>query len=269
MSSGTVLLYKKGINGHLALAYSKAISYGLFSFNELKEGKYIMYAIPDFINSKKYLATYYVNKLHWSEADAIDLKGNLSNLTIQMVSKKSSITGCGSINGVVSPETFEFTLKSATEVPLNVFLFSEDGEAMDAVIPVTDGNYTFDGLPYGTYKLSYEYPNISTNGTQVTLSASSPKAYLIGQDLASVNSVNQENNVIVYKVSDDQIAIRLSQGGIYNASIIGITGNMLSNSLIEFEANTPQIITLGQVPSGIYLIKLQNNTQTLVKKIMK
>jgi DNA mismatch repair ATPase MutL len=91
-----------------------------------------------------------------------------------------------------------------------------------------------------------------------------------GQVETSVNEVddNSQIKMLVYVIPQDQIAIRLNRDGLYTVSIFDISGTMLVNTRIHFEANTNQTVPLQEIPSEILIIKLQNNTNTIVEKIM-
>jgi PKD repeat protein len=279
LSSGIIVLYQKSATGRLVLADANIITNGLFRFNQVKAGKYIIYAIPDVYNASKYLSTYYVDKLHWENADVINLKSNAQGLTLQMASIKLLQPGVCQIGGsvvytgaVASTSSNQAVLKSAEQISYTVYLFTESGEIINGVTPNASGNFTFGNLPYGTYKLAFEYPNLSNNEKVVSLSLEAPQAnnlqFVVDQSALSVRSLDAENNIIVYKVSSDQIAIRISQNGKYMVSLMDITGHTLLNKQMEFEKNTDQLMSIGTVPTGVYILKLENNSTSFIKKIM-
>jgi PKD repeat protein len=279
LSSGIVVLYQKNSNGRFILKDAKVVTDGLFKFEQLDPAKYIMYAIPDITNSSKYLPTYYVNKIHWSNADVIDLKSNAQGLTLQMIAIKVLSGGAGSISGKVLSAGYvasqsESTLKSASQITYNVCLYTESGEIISSVAPDLNGNFTFDGLPYGKYSLNVEYPNLESSNMTVNLSPTSPTAsgvqFTVDQIAMAVKAVEDGNGVTIYRTSASQIAVRVSEAGKYNISIVNITGSVLANaSVLVFEANEEKIIDIGSVPSGMYLIKVQNGKDVHVKKIVK
>jgi hypothetical protein len=48
-----------------------------------------------------------------------------------------------------------------------------------------------------------------------------------------------------------------------------MTGRVILNGQIDFESNTDKIISIGALPNGIYLIKLQNNANIITEKIFR
>ena len=279
LSSGIIVLYKKNTSGRFILSGANIITNGLFRFEQLKTGKYIIYAIPDIYNSNKYLPTYYVNKPHWADAQIIDLTNNANGLTLQLVSVKNLEPGTCKIAGKVlysgtNAQAEQTALKSAMPgQSYPIILFTESGTVITSVTPDESGNFTFESLPYGNYIVRIEFPNITSSDLIVNLSPESPEKnnlqFEINENALSVSSLSKEVDITVYHVSAEQIAVRLNKGGKYNLSIIDITGSILVNSLIDFEANADKTITIGSIPKGIYILKLQNNANTLIKKILR
>jgi hypothetical protein len=275
LPQGIIVLYKKATSGFFMLADANIISNGLFSFEQLSTGKYMIYAMPHIYYTDKYLPTYYVNKLHWADAQIINLNSNAYGLTLQMVSVNSLETGpCKIIGKVVytgTAQAEQTALKSATSVSYPVILYTGSGAVITSVTPDESGNFTFENLPYGNYIVRIEYPNITSDDLTVNLSPESPEAsnleFVIDASAMSVSSLSKETDMIVYNVSAGQIAVRLSKGGKYNVSIIDITGRtLLMNSQTNFEPNIDKTITIGAIPKGMYILKLQNNANTIIRK---
>jgi len=268
---GTIVLFKKASNGKYSVAGSKAILNGIFRFDKLKKGQYILYAKPDKYYANKYFPTYYVSKLHWSDAQIINLNNSAAGLTLKLISTKSIDKGGCKINGNIA--FAGSALKSSTVDSCQVYLLTESGAALSAVTPDESGNFTFPELPYGNYIVTVEYYNLDGSETAVYLSPEAPDAnnlqFEIDADALSVNALSKETDIIVHNVSDGQIAIRLSKGGIYTVSLINMTGSIVMNSQINIEANTEKTISIGNLPKGIYILKLQNNLNTLIKKILR
>jgi uncharacterized protein (TIGR02145 family) len=277
LKQGVIVLYKKAINGLFKIANANIISDGSFNFGQLSAGSYIIYVLPDIYYSNKYLPTYYVNKLHWADAQVINLSNNLYGLKLQLVSAYTIATGPGKISGTVTSTGAAFVeqsaLKSAASYSYPVNLIGESGETLLSTTPDELGNFAFDNLPYGKYSVNIEYPNISNQNLTVNLSPESPVAtdlkIVIDESATSVNSLTKEAKAVIYNVSTDQIAVGLNNGGKYNMSLISMTGRVILNGQIDFESNTDKIISIGSLPNGIYLIKLQNNASIITEKIFR
>jgi PKD repeat protein len=279
LSSGIIVLYKKNSMGRFILKDANVITDGVFKFEHLDAGKYIVCAIPDINNSGIYLPTYYVSSLHWATANVIDLKSNAQGLTLKMIGVKSFGIGSGSISGNVIDNTYdtysaESNLKSVTQITYNVYLYSESGEVISAVTPDASGKFNFESLPYGNYSLNVEYPNLESSNMTVSLTPATPTAnnvqFRVDHNALSVNPVKDANEITVYYVSAGEVAVRVREAGKYSVSVVSITGSTLyHNSDVNFDANVDKIIDLSGIPSGTYLLKLQNNKGVLVKKLAK
>lgn len=277
LKSGIIVLYKKATSGLFKIVAANVISNGTFNFGQLSAGKYIIYAMPDIYNSTKYLPTYYVNKVHWADAQVINLNSNAYGLKLKLVSAYTITTGPGKISGTVTSTgaalVEKSALKSAASYSYPVNLIGESGETLLSTTPDELGNFAFDNLPYGKYSVNIEYPNISNQNLTVNLSPESPVAtdlnIVIDESATSVNSLTKEAKAVIYNVSTDQIAVRLNAGGKYNMSLISMTGRVILNGQIDFESNTDKIISIGSLPNGIYLIKLQNNANIITEKIFR
>ena len=274
LPQGIIVLYKKADNGYFNLVDANIVSNGLFSFDHLSTGKYLLYAIPDMYSTGKYLPTYYVNKVHWADAQIIDLKSNVYGLTLQMVSVKSLIGPAKTSGKIVYTGAVEQkSLKSGLAVTFQVNLYTESESIITSVTPDASGNFAFESLPYGKYIVRVEYPNLIADDLIVNLTPEAPEAnnleIVINNNITSVSSLSQSNKIIVYNVSTDQIAVRLTTSGKYVVSLTDISGQVIMNNQVDFEANTDKIISTGSLSTGIYILKLQNKDNTIVKKLLK
>lgn len=105
LSEGTVLLFQRNTDSTFtALKYQK-IENGLYKFDSLSLGKYLLYAIPYFNLNVNYfpvyLPTYFGNSIHWQDASIINLTTNADDIDIHLLSDTSKIIGNGKISGHV------------------------------------------------------------------------------------------------------------------------------------------------------------------------
>jgi PKD repeat protein len=277
LPQGVIVLYKK-VNYLYMIEDAAVISNGAFNFTDLSKGKYILYAMPHAYYSSLYYPTYYVNKLRWTEAQVIDLNSNVYGLTLKMVSTKSFDKGvCSIIGNVEFIGTLELSNKvaksAAADVSCLVYLLTGSGTALNVTSLDSSGNFTFSELPFGDYTVAIDYANYKSSDTKVSLSPQSSVAndlkFVIDANALAVKSISKESEVIAYNVSDNQIAVRINKGGKYKVSLINVSGRELLNKTIDFEANADKTITVGTMSDGIYILKLQNSTNTFVKKIQR
>jgi hypothetical protein len=279
LSQGVIVLYKKLANGLFSIQDANVVNNGAFSFENIEKGKYILFVTPHMALSNKYLPTYYVNKLHWNDAYIINLNSNIGGLTLKMVTPKKLDKGVCKISGVVTDNTDKTTSKSVSlksvlaGLSVPVYLYSQSGEAIAMTMTDENNAFEFSELPYGTYNLKIEYINVADNKTAVNLSTDVPEVkdlvFNIESNALSVKKLVQDTEFSVRNVTDEKIAISINQTGTYTVSVISLSGKLIVNCKTQFESNTEKEITVGNLPMGIYIIKLQNNIGSLTKKIVK
>jgi hypothetical protein len=79
---------------------------------------------------------------------------------------------------------------------------------------------------------------------------------------------NSKLNMMVYENAQGQLVIRINKEGLYTVSIIDMSGTILMDKSIYFEANSDQTIPIGDIPDEVFLVKLQNTTNVIVKKVL-
>ena len=279
LPQGIIVLYKKADNGFFMLHDANIVNNGIFSFNQLNTGKYILYAMPHMYLTDKYYPTYYVNKLHWANAYVIDLHSDIGGLTLQMVSTRMLERGNGRISGTVvniinqTGQLKNTRLKDIiNEVSTPVYLYSPSGEVLDMSLIDESNAFSFEALPYGTYVLEIESLNLPSYKIAVTLSPETPEISDVLFDLNNPVGMKdniQVSNLTVRSFDENSIGITITQGGGYNLTITNLSGKILFAREINIEANIENIISVGSIPGGIYILKLQNTANMEVVKFLK
>jgi PKD repeat protein len=278
LPQGIMVLYKKADNGFFMLHDANLINNGLFSFSGLNAGKYVLYAMPHMYLSEKYFPTYYVNKLHWANAQIIDLNSNIGGLTLKMVSTRILEKGIGTISGTIINNNETTKQKSArlksimSELATPVYLYTPSGEVLSMSLTDENNTFSFDELPYGTYVLRVESLNLQDYETTITISPEVPEVNDVVFNLAnpvSIKDLNQSAKLTVRNVDANNIAVRVSKGGVYTITVIGLSGKTIVNNTINLETNSDKVISLGSAPKGIYILKLQNKSNSVFTKFLK
>ena len=74
---------------------------------------------------------------------------------------------------------------------------------------------------------------------------------------------------MVLYLSSGEISIRIKESGKYNVSLTSMSGAVLFDTEMTLNANADNVLTTGNLAGGIYILKLQNNSGTWVKKILR
>lgn len=277
LPSGIILLYKKGTKYYSLKGY-QVVSGGLFRFEKLEKGSYILYAIPDIMYLSSYLPTYYVNKLSWTEADIINLTNDALGLTLQLQSTKIINRGIGKIKGTLINDqgiaaTNNNMEKSSVAVSPSVILYTPSGVALCSSSPDINGNFEFQDLPLGNYSIKIEYPNLESKSQFVSLNNEIPEKdnlnFTITDNVTRINTVISDKDIAVLYLSSSQLSIRIKESGTYKVSLTSMSGAILIDTEINLNANEDNILSTVNISNGIYILKLQNNSGTWVKKVLR
>jgi hypothetical protein len=159
-----------------------------------------------------------------------------------------------------------------SELATPVYLYTPSGEVLNMSLTSESNAFSFDELPYGTYVLKVESLNLTDYRTTITLSPDAPEVNNIELNLENplvANNLNQSAVLTVRNIDNTNIIIRYGITGEYNIAVVSLSGKVLVNNRVNLEANTDKIITLGSVPKGIYILKLQNKSNNAVTKFLK
>ena len=159
-----------------------------------------------------------------------------------------------------------------TEITTPVYLYSSSGEVLDISLPDENDAFSFKELPYGTYILEIESLNLSPYKINVTLSPEAPEVSNVVFDLnnpVSVKDINKSTKLMVRSINENNIVVQINEGGEYSLTITSLSGKTLFNSEIYIEANVENIIPVGPISGGIYILKLQNSKNIEVVKFLK
>ncbi|MCF8232476.1 MAG: right-handed parallel beta-helix repeat-containing protein, partial [Bacteroidales bacterium] len=118
----------------------------LFSFNLVTEGNYYLLYLPK--EPGEYFPTYYVDRTFWMNAHNVEVKANTYDLDIQPVEYQHKLpAGVGSINGILDQGNAPENIKNI------IYLADTSGNMLDWVLPDNYGEFYFENLPYGNYRV--------------------------------------------------------------------------------------------------------------------
>jgi hypothetical protein len=276
--SGSVVLFGKG--HRKALNWVPLTSDGTFEFTDLPYGEYTVLVIPDISLYKKYLPTFYINKLRYRKADFVTLSEDMKGLTVNLRPSKRA-GGNGRIYGNIF---FEFTTLKDSVIAsngankmmgvqtdakiadnLSVVLYNIDDEPIDWTVTDTYGNYSFDNIAYDSYKIVSETATASGE-TIVTLSN---EEAIVNADLMLKNTEfntdthNYQMNVLnIYpNPVTDYLTITLAED--QEVRIYNTMGQEVLNRQLYEGSNT---VNMNTMDKGIYLIKIGSEKLKVVKK---
>lgn len=277
IQSGAAVLFGKG--HRKALDWVSLNSDGTFGFTGLPYGEYTVLVIPDINLYKKYLPTFYINKLRYRRADFVTLNEDIKDLTVKLRPYQRK-GGNGKIYGNIFFETT--TLKDSVIAAngankmgvqadakiadnLSVILYNTNDEPIDWTITDTYGNYSFENIAFDSYKIVSETA-AATGETTVTLSN---EEATINADLmlknTEFNTDTRDYQMIGLSIYPnpvtDYLTITLSES--QKVCIYNTMGQEVLNKQLDEGSNT---LNLNSMEKGVYLITAGPEKLKIVKK---
>jgi hypothetical protein len=164
------------------------------------------------------------------------------DLTVQSLPDTSYEVPVG-VNAISGSEITISATSLDLPIDINVYLEDRDNDTLTLLDEASDFTIS---LPNGSDGIGRFYLHTVSNELE------------IGE--------NNLDNIIVYKSSDNNLSISGLQDGMANLKIY----NMLGKQILEtsFEGNGTNNITMQSFQQGVYIVHLETETGTLIKKII-
>jgi parallel beta-helix repeat protein len=177
LEDAIVLAYNTNEEGTRAITATTTNASGEFMIANVTEGDYYIYAVPDPLLSASYIPTYYASRHKWQDAylmtmndDVYDVDVELHPLDHIMPAGEGSIAGTFTYEGLPTVDFMIFNSKwfehssGSPVVPQPglvlpagnhvVLLMNIDlNRILGWTLSNLDGTFSFNGLPYGAYRL--------------------------------------------------------------------------------------------------------------------
>jgi hypothetical protein len=265
----------KMIEGTVVDIYAEMVGEeGWYEFTGLAPANYIVKTEPS-PNSQyygDYLPTYYGDVLHWEDATVIELSGNTDGMHIHLVQVTAEPQGPCSISGTIA------TSGKAADVP--VILRTVDPPSALMTLTGSDGSYSFDNLPYGSYELFAEILGKSTTAMNIVLDAGTPAKENIDM-LVTENQIIftgiGESDVFEYQpyiypnpVSERiNISLNLKKLTTVNVEITDISGRVVNVQDYTLDGKTDLSLDASSLSKGIYFIRINTDNESATMKVLK
>lgn len=177
VGGAVILAYHTGEQGTRAITSTTSDTEGVFSIKGITEGDYYIYAVPDPAEIQSHVPTYYATRYYWEPAylmtlnkDVYDVDIELRRLDLLLPVGQGSISGLFTYSGepdmdfeLYNSQWFDHTTgnpyipqvgddyPAANHVIL--LMNSELTKITGWTLSNLDGTFSFNGLPYGAYRL--------------------------------------------------------------------------------------------------------------------
>jgi hypothetical protein len=274
----SVMLFKVDINNmHLAVGNVAVAANGTFAFYNLENGIYMVKALVTNAEMHPTLFhTWYETAISVLDASAITItQPGIENIQLTMVDGLVA-DGNYTIEGRILTKTEDD--EDGVPAAYVDLVLKQDGIIVAVTMTDQNGNYSFEGLPEGTYDVFVEVPGYQQKiDVQVTLDAANPNQKNVNFTIW----LNMESMITEVKIVDKVIELKMypnpSQGMVnidmtwndirnLEVTVFNIWGakvfskEYLAGNLIQFD--------LSKQVTGIYLVRIEAEGQSIIKKLV-
>ncbi|HEY3385541.1 MAG TPA: T9SS type A sorting domain-containing protein [Saprospiraceae bacterium] len=243
--------------------------YGFYSFPDLPDGVYLLKAqlAEGSPNDADYLPTYHLNSTTWEEATPHALPNWLPVTTDIYLKRTTGLNGSGVIGGLVTDPQHLFAGEDLESRGLNglghveVILKDAQGEPLQYVWTLPDGSFRFPGLPWGTYRISFDIPGLTSPDIWVTISAETPERLnitLIVNGTVAVEEPVREEIKLYPNPASHEVNIPLTGShAVVDVQVMDMQGKLVYAGSVK---NTNSVITVdvASFAPGLYHINLSS-----------
>ena len=269
---GRVILINK--NRPHAVA-TTAIVNGKYVFANVPKGEYTVFVSPDRQFYRRFLPTFYVDKLRIKEAEYVSLDADISSVNV-VLATMATRPGKGRIDGRVTYENEKLrdsvyskrpSYIPAAEAAYDVTVLLVDRANKVVAWTTTDdnGKYSFDGISTEGYKVVCETTSADA-GSDVTLSSAYPVA-TVDLVLKAPSEVTSTNALMVNILSlsptviTDVLNVVLTEAA--ELRIFTLLGQQVMSLQLDAGSHS---VDAGLLPKGVLLLTTPGETHKLIKR---
>jgi len=262
---GQIQIYEEGEDSFSRASAQLLQEDNAFSFNLITRGKYYLLFIPK--EPGTYFPTYYVNKQHWYNSHPIDVSANTYDLDIEPMEYNYHLPeGEGAINGIVENASESGNLRQI------IYLTDTALHALDWVTPDSYGEFYFNNLPYGNYRILVEQAGLQPGISEViTLSPENPTIsdidiILTGKKIHFSGNYKKSSRVAVYPtiVNQDLNLVTHSDLKDVDVQIYKMNGvAVMREHFSAIKAHTTVQMNVSRLHAGVYLVNITSNDQRI------
>jgi hypothetical protein len=244
--TGTAILLANAGNNYFTTDTMDYQQYGYFYFNHIPQCRYsVKVTESDPGLSEPMIPTYLGNVAHWTSATFQQISADVFSGNINLI-EGETLSGTGQITGQIAMTPSD---------GYDVILYSSAMEPISFVSANNNGDFQFDGLPFGSYILfSEKFGFLSLLG-YATLSAGNPFANIM---LTSTTGLadNQNAEITIFpNPTSDFINFGFNLNNL--VKVISTNGSLVKE---EIPANGQLFV--GDLPEGMYFLQI-NNEETI------
>jgi len=284
-----VVLYQENTNPNINALYNIVDTLygagfgpdsGMVCFPNLPRGKYVAWAAltPSSRDFRTHVPTYYTRSLTWRTATAINTNntGPFAQFQIVLISRREA-WGPARARGNARRGPGKNSEEVGDPMANVLIIAMVEGTEEVATYAYTDsqGNFTLDELPYGTYVITAERVNRYDASQIVVLSAETPEVNDVEITLHE-NPVPNSRNNNGFEVSEMTLYPNPTAGQLQlradwlndapvSLQVIGMDGRVIKS----YTALASTTIDVSELPAGLYLLRATQGNRTASRSFLR
>jgi PKD repeat protein len=297
-NNSSVILFNADYNYYTACDYQIANN-GSFEFDNVRTGKYIIYAVPDTSLYPDYFPTYYGNVLYWQNAYIINVFANTYSIDVNLIHNDSISNK--KINGMIAgsiifgnESTYEVEIfgqnwfggkgsRNLAGKNIPVFINNSNGYPLDWRLADANGAFSFNSLQLQSYTVTAEKASLQAISPVITLTSSNPTLDNVIINIGIHNIVTSVEEQLSYDllsalsyypnpVSNDlNIDFSLEKQADIEISIWNITGQVIKQYKFKLgDGLNKNTLNVSDLKTGMYFVQIKvNDSNTYNFKFIK
>lgn len=223
---------------------------------------------PGTQEAEDYIPTYHFISATWNDAVVIPLPNWLPVTKDIHLIRSTDFTGGGVIGGFVTDPNHlvaggNVESRGAGIGNIDIILKDAQGQPLNYEWSHEDGGFRFTDLPWGTYRISYDIPGLTSPDIWVTLTPENPEklqvTLIVNQGATAVNDPVLEEIKLYPNPAKEEINMPLPGVNTnYDIHMIDMQGKVVYAGSVR---NTNGVITVGvgSLAPGLYHINLKGD----------
>jgi len=271
-----------GMNNNGTLSYNFTVTEpgtGFYFFDNVPDGDYYIFAslTPQSGDFYDYFPTYFGDAIFWFDSELISLGEPTNPYEIDLVPITAITSGPGNISGTVTMQDS----KAGPAENIMVMLMDAEGNPVRYMASNEQGEFSFDNLAYGTYKLTIEMPGVNSEIITVILDEQNQEMsfdFFVKNNSAFLglgehNSiVSNAGNVYPNPVAGEAwMELDLLKSTDVQVNVLNQLGQTVKTATLSADAGKQTIkITVSGLSEGMYILQLSTtNGEMIMRRFVK
>lgn len=282
--TGVAILYRQRTDNSLvAVDTNTFYEHGYYWFADMMEMQYVIKIglTEGSEHFEEVVPSYYPTMMLWTDAASLMLDEDEFEAHISLLQASGMEAGPGGIKGRIMHDTRWDIASTKSFGKIPVILTDMSSQPLKWVCANNNGSFSFNGIPYGSYKVYADLTGMYSQPENVVLNEELPFAdsIYIEMSLEPVLGISEPGNQIFDLISlypnpaKDHIKLKISAEKSTASEILvynQLGQQLLLESRMIYKGDNVLDIDISSLPEGIYIMRLQaTDIPPLLKMFIK